>query len=90
MTSLPSTDITPTIIEHAGIEFNGHLYISDEHVQLPMGCKELWINAKSSEVDPTLNEFIAKIIHTKDKLGCTYDKKIEELVNKCRKHMYVL
>jgi len=80
------------MISHSGIEFHGNLYISDELSMLPINCKELWIKAKleKDNQDNRYNEYIAKILHTKEKLKCVYDKKTEDIIASLQKKIHVL
>lgn len=85
-----TTDLKPTVVSHSGIEYNGNLYISDDKAKLPLCCKELWIKAKVDHPERNENDYIAKILHTKEKLGCVYDKKTEDMLITVKNNVYVL
>lgn len=88
-----TTDLKPTVVRHAGIEFNGNLYISDENSKLPLNCKELWIKTKIDQLNKSNkndNDYIAKILQTKEKLGCVYDKNTEDMLIAVKNDVYVL
>ncbi len=78
-----------------GVEYKGVMFISDKNASLPLTVKELWFCARNGDngdqkAASKASMHLAKVMHTKEKLGCTYDKNIEELLKKAIPDMYAI